>query len=203
MIPSKAFRPVLTRKANLTVEAFSHTHLPVPAVFKRFLHKIDSESEPSLSKEKDPTEDEAIKPPQYPAEDWIGPVDNKSNLNRIRFAQPEDETKIEERYRLLRQATHMWNQEFWSNHNEKFVKAKQKFTEGMFMVRGQTILSEDGTKRVLTPEELAEFYTEFLEQNREIFRAYNREWYKRNIYMLWPALCVAVVKSLKRFRRMR
>lgn len=64
-----------------------------------------------------------------------------------------------------------------------------------------SVLSFSGTKRVLTPEELAEFYTDFLEQNRETFKVYNREWYKRNISMLLPAACAAIVRLFKGFQR--
>lgn len=156
------------------------------------LNKTSSES-------KTDPETEATSPPPFPIEDWIGPVDRKSNLHRVLCAQPKDETKAERAHRLLKEETLAWNQEFWSKQNDKFLKAKQRFTQDMFAFRGQSITKEDGTKRVLSAEELAEFYTNFLQQNRETFKSYNREWYKRNIYMLWPATHAAVTRLSKRF----
>ncbi|XP_071833630.1 COA8 family protein CBG23705, mitochondrial-like isoform X2 [Apostichopus japonicus] len=168
-------------------------------VQKRRMTVTTSKMKTSEEPNGDPSE--AISPPLFPVDDWIGPVDSKSNLHRIQFAQPKDETRTEKKYRLLKEETLTWNQEFWTIQNEKFVKAKRRFTQDMFSYRGQNMTNEDGTKRVLTPEELAEFYTDFLEQNRETFKVYNREWYKRNISMLLPAACAAIVRLFKGFQK--
>lgn len=54
--------------------------------------------------------------------DIIGPPDELSNLRPIIFAKPDNETKTEKKYRLAKEKTQEWNQEFWSKHNAKFIK---------------------------------------------------------------------------------
>ena len=54
--------------------------------------------------------------------DWVGPRDHDSNMRLIRFHVPPNETPLEKEYRLLREDTQKWHQEFWSNHNRNFFK---------------------------------------------------------------------------------
>ena len=61
-----------------------------------------------------------------PIRDVIGPADPTSNIRRIRFAEPQNETKLHRRYRLLRQETLDWQHDFWSSHNTQFLKVNMK-----------------------------------------------------------------------------
>ena len=61
-------------------------------------------------------------PPPWPPNDWIGPVDKRSNLRKIRFAEPEDETDMECAYRNRREETYEWNHRFWAKQNQKFIQ---------------------------------------------------------------------------------
>lgn len=54
--------------------------------------------------------------------DLIGPPDPISNLRPIRFFEPINEDPIEKKFRLKRQEVQKWNQDFWTSHNEKFIK---------------------------------------------------------------------------------
>lgn len=56
--------------------------------------------------------------------DFIGPPDKVSNLRPVLRHIPNDETPIEKQLRLKRIATEEWNQHFWTNHNQNFVKVR-------------------------------------------------------------------------------
>lgn len=54
--------------------------------------------------------------------DYIGPPDKLSNLRPVIRHVPTDETPLEKELRLKRIEVQEWNQNFWSNHNQKFIK---------------------------------------------------------------------------------
>lgn len=147
-------------------------------------------------------------PPQFPTRDWVGPADKKSNLRQVIWAQPEHESKAEREYREMRTATHEWNHQFWAQQNERFIKAKEEFVNACLSQK-QTELenlaeSEDtstGIKQVLSAEEMAMFYQQFLKDNQEEFRQYNRNWYRRNFALLWPATKANIFKLINNSKR--
>lgn len=54
--------------------------------------------------------------------DMIGPPDPVSNLRKIIFKVPKNETNLEKKYRKLRNEVQEWNQNFWTQHNSRFFK---------------------------------------------------------------------------------
>lgn len=56
----------------------------------------------------------------------IGPPDKISNIRPVLFHIPENESLQEKEYRLIRQEILQWNQEFWTDHNTRFVKVSLK-----------------------------------------------------------------------------
>lgn len=56
------------------------------------------------------------------ANDYIGPADKLSNLRPILRHIRKDETPVERELRIKRTEVEQWNQEFWENHNQKFIK---------------------------------------------------------------------------------
>lgn len=54
--------------------------------------------------------------------DNIGPPDPVSNLRPVSFAKYDNESNLEKRYREARETTQSWNQNFWTKHNNSFVK---------------------------------------------------------------------------------
>lgn len=56
--------------------------------------------------------------------DYIGPPDKVSNLRPVLRHIPEDETPIEKVLRLKRIEVEKWNQNFWTNHNQNFIKVR-------------------------------------------------------------------------------
>lgn len=60
--------------------------------------------------------------PNKISSDMIGPPDPVSNLRKIIFKKPKDETNLERKYRILRNEVQEWNQNFWTQHNSRFFK---------------------------------------------------------------------------------
>ena len=53
--------------------------------------------------------------------DLIGPADKISNLRKYHYYIPEDESKLELDFRLMREKINAWNHEYWTQQNLKFV----------------------------------------------------------------------------------
>nr|XP_054759031.1 COA8 family protein CBG23705, mitochondrial-like [Lytechinus pictus] len=146
--------------------------------------------------------------PSFPSHDWIGPADKKSNLRLIILAQPEQETDSERDYRVMRTATYEWNHQFWSKQNEIFIKAKEQFVQERLGNKQKEIKDSSGNeavisgvKQVLSAEEMAEFYQQFLKENQHSFKDYNKQWYSKNFSLLWPAIKANVSKLMKKNKR--
>ncbi|XP_069494263.1 cytochrome c oxidase assembly factor 8 [Ambystoma mexicanum] len=119
-------------------------------------------------------------PPPHSCHDWIGPPDRLSNLRPIKFYVADNESLLEQRLRLLRQETQDWNQKFWENQNLTFNKEKKEFVHSRLKAKGLEERDEEGRKRILNVDEMADFYKEFLRKNFKKHARYNRDWYKRN-----------------------
>ncbi|KAL5009068.1 hypothetical protein ScPMuIL_014649 [Solemya velum] len=128
--------------------------------------------------------------------DWIGPPDPESNIRPIKFAEPEELTDWERKYRIMRRDTAEWNQKFWAQHNKNFFKQKEIFVEK----RLAELKSEVGDKapEVLSQDEMVVFYKGFLDENYKMHMKYNGEWYERNINLLWPAFKVSTERLKRR-----
>nr|XP_034323283.1 cytochrome c oxidase assembly factor 8 isoform X1 [Crassostrea gigas] len=148
-------------------------------------------------------------PPPSKKYDLIGPPDKKSNLRPVVFHVPQKETALQCRYRLMRKETHDWNQAFWANHNERFFKEKEDFVRRKLDDKQQTV---DSAEARLSADELSEFYKAFLDKNYPLHANYNRsesyystgnrEWYHKNLRLLFPAFQVFLEKIYnKLFKR--
>uniref|UniRef100_UPI00398F3D1C cytochrome c oxidase assembly factor 8 isoform X2 n=1 Tax=Pristiophorus japonicus TaxID=55135 RepID=UPI00398F3D1C len=127
----------------------------------------------------------SFQPPADSHHDWIGPPDRFSNLRPTRFYMPKNEPKLEQQLRKLRMDTQSWNQKFWSDQNITFNKEKEQFILSCLKAKGIGLRDEDGRKNVLSAEEMAEFYKEFLDANYKKHVNYNKEWYRRNFTITW------------------
>ncbi|CAH1802983.1 unnamed protein product [Owenia fusiformis] len=135
------------------------------------------------------------KSPKTERRDQIGPPDVKSNLRHVKFHVPENETASERAFRERMEEIQQWNQDFWENHNNLYRKAKKEYVAAKLDQLGH--FHDDGTKRNLSPDEMADFYREFSIENRNKHIRYNKEWYKMNILSLWPALKLATSQIFK------
>ncbi|XP_038074233.1 COA8 family protein CBG23705, mitochondrial-like isoform X2 [Patiria miniata] len=166
-----------------------------------FLHQLfssDSTASTENAQDESKAQEYRTEPPHHPDRDWIGPVDKRSNLRQIRFAQPQDETVGERKHREMREEIYEWNHAFWAKHNQNFIEAKERFVKEALGTKGVGLLDEDGAKRVLSADEMAKFYREFLQDNRHTLKLYNREWYRRNTALLWPACKIAIQRLFRR-----
>lgn len=116
--------------------------------------------------------------------DIIGPPDPVSNLRPIIFAKSRNETDLEKRYRKAREETQIWNQNFWSRHNNSFAEERKQF---------QQTLKAQG-KETITADDMSIFYKRFLDKNWRSHFNYNLEWYKRNLRLLFLELRVRLSK---------
>ncbi|XP_074548439.1 cytochrome c oxidase assembly factor 8 [Halichoeres trimaculatus] len=121
-----------------------------------------------------------FRPAASSTHDWIGPPNPLSNLRPIVYHIPENETELEKRLRHLRQETEDWNHNFWTKQNITFSKEKEAFIISELKSKGLTLRDEQGRRRALSSEEMAEFYKSFLDKNRTRHAQYNNEWYRRN-----------------------
>ncbi|XP_070576533.1 COA8 family protein Y39B6A.34, mitochondrial-like [Ptychodera flava] len=129
---------------------------------------------------------------------WIGPPDKLSNIRQVKYYIPDNESEVERTYRLMQEDNDRFNHEFWAKHNASFIKAKEEFIEKKEQTQGSLLIHGDGTKHVLTAEEMSEFYRKFVNDNQIKLKEYNKEWYRRNIGTLWPAFKANMYKVFKR-----
>ncbi|KAM4014409.1 cytochrome c oxidase assembly factor 8 [Anomaloglossus baeobatrachus] len=139
-------------------------------------------------------------PPVDSKYDWIGPPDRYSNLRPIKYFAPADESRLERKLRELRQETQEWNQKFWENQNLTFLKEKEEFIISKLDALGLGLRDEEGRKRTLDAEVMAEFYKNFLSKNFSQHVQYNREWYKRNFTITFLMGKVTLQRALKKIR---
>ncbi|KAK0045747.1 APOPT family protein Y39B6A.34 mitochondrial [Biomphalaria pfeifferi] len=133
-------------------------------------------------------------PPVSGKFDLIGPPDPISNVRPIQFHVPLKETATEKSFRLRHSEILQWNQNFWAHHNSSFFKEKENY-----ILEHQEIDSDGKTS--ISAEKLSVFYKRFLDENRISHLNYNREWYKQNISLLWPALKVTFIRLTRKFDR--
>lgn len=105
----------------------------------------------------------------------------------------DNESELERQYRLAREELNQWNSDFWAEHNQLFDRQKSDFVE-----RKQ---QELGRLEHVSANELSEFYRDFLNDRHVAMMAYNKEWYRRNLQLIWPALKVNVVRFFRMARR--
>lgn len=119
--------------------------------------------------------------------DYIGPADKISNLRPLRIHVPKNESKVEYEYRILREKIFDFNNQYWTQQNLKFIESKRKFIENYKFE--QKYLRGHSEKEIEEPDavKMNEFYKNFLNENYESHYDYNRQWFKYNIKLLWPA----------------
>ncbi|KAL4237393.1 Apoptogenic protein 1 [Mactra antiquata] len=137
--------------------------------------------------------------PQNVKCDWIGPPDKLSNIRQIKFFVPECESLVEKQFREKRQSAQEFHHAFWSEHNKEFFTLKEKFTQEKLAEK--KLENPDATVKSLTPEEMSEFYKQFLDDNRKNHMQYNREWYKQNFQMLLSAFKVFLYRLSSSVRK--
>jgi len=126
--------------------------------------------------------------------DWIGPPHPISNLMRIKHHKPTDETEQEKKFREKRIEVHEWSQKFWEKHNLDFYMMREEYIKKTLTEKYKDMPK----KTTLSAEEMSVFYKTFLDDRYQQHVWYNREWYKKNIGLLWPALQVNIARVIRR-----
>ncbi|KAL4706321.1 hypothetical protein ACJJTC_004930 [Scirpophaga incertulas] len=125
--------------------------------------------------------------PKKITSDMIGPPDPVSNLRKIIFKQPSNETQLEKQYRKLRSEIQNWNHDFWTQHNSRFFQEREEYLKRNL---------PEG-KQNLTADEMSVFYKAFLDKNWTSHIAYNKEWYRKNFTLLLLSLQIKLRKLLR------
>ncbi|KAL0893526.1 hypothetical protein ABMA27_013722 [Loxostege sticticalis] len=125
--------------------------------------------------------------PKKITSDMVGPPDPVSNLRKIIFREPPNETALEKQYRELRTEVQSWNHKFWTQHNSRFFQEREEYLKKNL---------PEG-KQNLTADEMSVFYKAFLDKNWKAHIAYNKEWYKKNITLLGLALQIKIRKLFR------
>ncbi|CAP20486.1 Protein CBG23705 [Caenorhabditis briggsae] len=125
--------------------------------------------------------------------DWVGPPDSVSKIRKIMLRRVDNESELERQYRAAREELNQWNSDFWAEHNQLFDRQKSEFVEKK--------QKELGRLEHVSANELSEFYRDFLNDRHVAMMVYNKEWYRRNLQLIWPALKVNVVRFFRMARR--
>ncbi len=142
--------------------------------------------------------------------DLIGPADKISNLRRFRYYIPNDESKLERDYRLLREKINEFNHHYWTQQNLKFLEARKKFIEKYrieqkYLRKNSKLTNiESSTENQIDEPDsvkMNEFYKKFLDDNYYLHYEYNTKWLKYNFALLIPAVRVYFHRLMKRNKK--
>jgi hypothetical protein len=128
--------------------------------------------------------------------DLIGPADKVSNIRKYKFHIPENESKYELEYRLAREKVQNWNHQYWTQQNLKYNFEKQKFINNIKLNENKT--NNENNPNEIDPNLMSKFYKKYLDDSFLIQHNYNRQWYRYNFQLLWPAFKVFLYKLLFR-----
>lgn len=99
-----------------------------------------------------------------------------SRLRYVDIVKRPDETQQEKAYRQKYEDLQDWNNKYWAENNELFNREKANYIREHF---GQI-----DEQQALSHDQLASFYRDFLERNRDKHVNYNRTWYKNHVSLL-------------------
>lgn len=106
----------------------------------------------------------------------VGKPQILSRLRYVNIVERHDETDQERSYRIQYENLQDWNNKYWAENNELFNRQKADYIKNNF--------GEISEEEALSHDQLASFYREFLERNRDKHVTYNRIWYKNHIALL-------------------
>uniref|UniRef100_A0A1I7WJG0 General transcription factor IIF subunit 2 n=1 Tax=Heterorhabditis bacteriophora TaxID=37862 RepID=A0A1I7WJG0_HETBA len=111
----------------------------------------------------------------------------------VMLRRVDNETELERNYREAREKLNEWNSNFWAEHNQDFEIKKAKFIEKK--------KSELGRIDSVSAEDMSEFYRDFLNTRHTVLMTYNKEWYQRNLALIWPAIKVNLIRFMRLLRK--
>ena len=99
-----------------------------------------------------------------------------SRLRHVNIVERPDETIEEKSYRTQYESLQDWNNKYWAENNEHFNRSKAEYIKSNF--------GNINEEEALSHDQLASFYQEFLEQNRDKHVRYNNLWYRNHLALL-------------------
>ena len=133
--------------------------------------------------------------------DLIGPkYPGNSNVRQILFKRNANESEIEQRYREFREQTEQWHVNYWERHNSEFMNAKKVYIAETVLEKQKNLANSESDETELTAEEMSMFYKNYLLQTRARHLAYNKEWYKRNFYIVYMSMLVKISQVREKLR---
>ncbi|EDV29874.1 uncharacterized protein TRIADDRAFT_20194, partial [Trichoplax adhaerens] len=114
--------------------------------------------------------------------DDVGQPDPQSNIRPFILREKSLESPSERYLRQMRRDVQEWNHQFWREQNINFQQCKKEYIAKRDANCKMKESNDEETH--LHADELAEFYGQFLNDNYKIHINYNKEWYKKNFYLL-------------------
>lgn len=99
-----------------------------------------------------------------------------SRLRHVNIVERPDETEEEKVYRTHYDNLQDWNNRYWAENNKLFTRCKADYIKSNF--------GDIAEEEALSHDQLAPFYREFLELNREKHVRYNTTWYRSHLALL-------------------
>lgn len=171
------FRP------NLCIFSNGNTKFETYRLFSVGVYLNQDAGSKEINPNKNSENNEMKIPPRLTDNNWISPPHPVSNLRFVHFFIPNDELKAVREYREKVEEIQTWNQNYWEKHNSEYSKLKEEFTK----IKLKEIRETEKQRETLNASEMAIFYKQFLNDNRKKHMKYNREWYMKNIGLLWWA----------------
>ncbi|KAF9426182.1 hypothetical protein BGZ94_006850 [Podila epigama] len=151
-------------------------------VYRRFATSASSTSSTATTASK---KRESLDPSQNTDKFLVGNPHPISNLRPVKYPIPKNESAQDRALREQRESVDAYNQNFWVTNNNMFIKAKAEYEA--------KIRAQNGNVPVTT-EELSIFYKDFLDKAYVRQMNYNRQWWIKNIGLLWPS-AKAVIRN--------
>lgn len=111
----------------------------------------------------------------------VGKPQIMSRLRYVNIVKRSDETAEEKHYRHQYESLQDWNNRYWAENNQLFNREKEEYIK-------KTFGDEHSSEEALSHDQLASFYSDFLERNRKRHVEYNMIWYKNHIALLASSL---------------
>lgn len=102
--------------------------------------------------------------------DEIGQPDPQSNIRPFLLKEKSNESPSERYLRERRNEVQKWNHDFWLEQNANFQRCKKQFLSERY----QNPKMKDSKEGYIHPDELAEFYRQFLNDNYKMHINYNK-----------------------------
>lgn len=122
-------------------------------------------------------------------ENYVGPPNKLSNLRPIVLKTAK--TALEETYNTKFLDLQARNEQFWTNHNKRFLEEKSTY------IKQNTKLDQS----FLSADEMSLFYKKFLDKNWKLHFLYNISWYSKNFELLFLNVRINIEKILNKLKR--